>query len=456
MSRVCGRKKIRMNLHVEPRAHPSCYKEPHEACFERVLRRDDVGLQAASYFDGVPHAHQSRGGIGRIQRHAFVNLFFFESGTAHHENVGMRECFGIGEDTSTNGRIFTKHRCFSPYDEKPGCAIMRPMRSFVFRCLYYSGLVALVRFFHRNSLTIILYHGVAPRQDFGIYNYRKKFIEPAHFERQLRYLKKRYCVLPLDEAVERLNGGTLPRCALAITFDDGYENNYMYAFPLLKRMGLQATFFITTDFVFERKPLWVDRLEYASGARNGTRMEREQADAKMRDALKHMPEQEKNQRLEVFERAARSLVDFEGERSVYAPLTEAHMHEMETGGIRMGAHTKTHPILSRLSETEMRAEIVGSKLTLQQHGFDTSAVFAYPNGQPGDWTDATERNATESGFSAALTTVEGVNTRKTPPMRLRRMTMDGTSDDLAQFASIVSGVRLYISQLKHLMLWKKH
>lgn len=323
------------------------------------------------------------------------------------------------------------------------------MRRFVFWSFYYSGLVALVRLLHRNTLTVLLYHGVAPQQDIGIYNYRKKFIEPEAFEHQLEYFNKHYAVLPLDEAVERLQAGTLPPYALAITFDDGYENNYRYAYPLLKRLKLPATIFVTTDFVFEKKPLWVDRLEYASGAGDGPRAQKEAADANIRDMLKRLPEHKKLQRLSAIEAQSRVLADFKDERAVYAPLEETQMREMEASGLMIGAHTRTHPILSHLSPDDARSEILGSKLELQRRGFKVSSIFAYPNGQRGDWTAETESATKAAEFTGALTTLEGLNSRTTPLMQLRRMTMDGT-DASPAFAVIAVGMRGYMSRVKRL------
>ncbi|MBP9757809.1 MAG: polysaccharide deacetylase family protein, partial [Candidatus Pacebacteria bacterium] len=112
------------------------------------------------------------------------------------------------------------------------------------------------RFFHRHSLTIVLYHGVAPEAEgglaampaqaghAGIYNYRGKFIRPDVFERQVAYMNRHYTILPVDEALRRLDDGTLPDYALAITFDDGYRNFYEHAYPVLKASHTPATMYL--------------------------------------------------------------------------------------------------------------------------------------------------------------------------------------------------------------------
>lgn len=285
----------------------------------------------------------------------------------------------------------------------------------------------------------------------GIYNYRKKFIDPVHFEKQLVYLTAHYHVLPLEEALTRLHNGTLPPFALAITFDDGYENNYVHAFPILKRLELPATFFVTTDFVFGRKPLWVDRLEYACGDGNAPRLEKERWDNELRNSLKKRSSDEREQHLQIIEKETRALSDFERERRVYAPLSTSQMRDMVKSGMAIGAHTQTHPILSCISPEEARSEIALSKLALESAGFIVSPIFAYPNGQPGDWTEKTEETCADIGFTHALTTEQGINMKDTPTFRLKRMALDGTDDDMYTFAAIVSGVRSYLSRLKQLI-----
>ncbi len=333
------------------------------------------------------------------------------------------------------------------------CAMMRRMRKYLYRCAYICGLISLVRFLHRNSLTVILYHGVAPtevRDD--IYNYRKKFIAPEHFEKQLAFLKAHYTILPLEEALQLQQENRLPPYALAITFDDGYENNFHFAYAALKRMKLSATFFVTTDFVFDRKPLWVDRLEYAYGAGNSSRTEKETRDNELRNALKKLSSEEREERLVAIETETRSLTDFANDRKVYAPLSESEMREMVDGGMTIGAHTQSHPILSMILPDEARSEIALSKLALESAGFTVSPIFAYPNGQSGDWNDKTEELCQKTGFTHALTTEQGVNTRATHPYRLKRIALDGTDDDIATFAAIVAGVRLYLSTIKRLFI----
>ncbi len=310
-----------------------------------------------------------------------------------------------------------------------------------------------MRFRARNALTIVLYHGVDERRDLGIYNYRGKFISPEAFDRQLAYFKKKYTVLPLDEAVDMLRTGTsLPPYTLIITFDDGYHNNFTHALPLLKKYNLPATIFITTNFVEKHEPLWVDRLEYvvSKGAIGTTREEKVAFDRKTRERLKKLSHTERLRELADIEKEyGVQLADFDGERAVYAPLSWEDIAEMGRHAIMFGAHTKSHPILNTLSPEEQRAEIEESLTLLQRRCSAVSSVFAYPNGQTGDMDTTTCRIVERLGFRGALTTIPGFATDTSDVWMLPRYTLDA-SESFPFFVATVSGVRQLINSLyKH-------
>lgn len=312
--------------------------------------------------------------------------------------------------------------------------------------LCWGGLPHLFRYFNRHALTVLLYHGVAPKRAQGIYNYRGNYISPEAFRGHLGYIARHYNVLPLDESLQRLREHTLPRYALAITFDDGYQNFYSHALPLLKEFRMPATIFLVTDFVLQKKPLWVDRLEYAIGQKEVSREERIEEDIRVRAELKNLPSSKRERRLEAIERqTGAALRDFSGERAVYAALTESEIKDMQEGGITLGGHTKSHPVLSHLSDGEATEEIVGSRRALEEHFGVISQVFCYPYGR---WNEKTEQLVTEAGFTGALTTIQGVNSADTHPYRLRRFTMDGV-DDIGRCAAVISGMRLFLRRLKH-------
>ena len=304
---------------------------------------------------------------------------------------------------------------------------------------------------------IFLYHGVSPEiQNYGIANYRQKFIRPESFREHLVWMKKRFKVLPLFTIIERLNHKEefdTPACA--VTFDDGYQNLYHYAFPVLKELRVPATVFLTTDLVDQKGPLWVDILEYSIGMTTETEMEvkemkkkfllksftdRCKADALIRDFLKKIPNQEKVKILEEITRAAGKDLRKNFATSPYHCFTWDEMREMEKYGIEFAPHTLNHPILSRLDQKEAEKEIKESSDRLKIELKNPLPIFAYPNGQPEDFTDETILILKKFGFVAALTTVSDTIAPQADLFRLPRFSLDGT-DDMALFRITASGLK---------------
>ncbi len=273
----------------------------------------------------------------------------------------------------------------------------------------------------------------------------------ALFEQQMAFVARAYIVLPVEELAERMARGALPRNALAITFDDGYLDNLTHAAPILARHGLPATVFLATGVIGTGKPLWFDSLAIAfKRARLDvwtapwgetlplrTTAERLQALAEAQHRLKLQPG---GDRLRLVDDVLRDL-----DLSDLTPLKNLMMtwddvHALSRLGIRIGAHTVTHPILSRLSEAEAQAEIRGSRAAIAAACGSAPRAFAYPNGRSHDYTDAVVRTVRDAGFTCAVTTRFGVNTSRTSPYELRRGTPWET--DIPTFALKLAGYRL--------------
>src|SRR3989344_3041885 len=136
-------------------------------------------------------------------------------------------------------------------------SLSRDLRSSVFAAI---DALQFPRLFLSSAPRALLYHGVSSDMGEGIFNYRGKFITPQAFRKHLEWLKQNFDIVPLTEMLEERR----PR-SLALTFDDGYANNYTDAFPILRELGVPATFFVTTDFIENGMPLPVDVVEYALG-----------------------------------------------------------------------------------------------------------------------------------------------------------------------------------------------
>lgn len=296
---------------------------------------------------------------------------------------------------------------------------MRPLRH-LFSVLSPGG--------DRGALSVFLFHRVWPVPDTVFVN------EPdvRRFREVLSWIAAWFHVLPLDEAVQRLRQGQLPPRAAAITFDDGYADNFTQAFPLLREQGLCATFFIADGFL-DGGSMWNDvvieavkqcpaqELDLARIGLGRYRLEnppaRHACILALLDQLKYLPEALRKD-------TADAIADIAG---VAIPdtlmMTSDQVRALVAGGMQIGSHTSHHPILAQSSPRLRDAEIAGSKARLEGITGNRVSLFAYPNGKPGaDFGPGDVEAVRRLGFDAAFTTAPGVGRVSSDLMQLPRFT----------------------------------
>ncbi|MBN2492219.1 MAG: polysaccharide deacetylase family protein [Planctomycetes bacterium] len=258
----------------------------------------------------------------------------------------------------------------------------------------------------------------------------------AAFERQCAFLARHYRVLPLVELVRRSRNGEAVGDAAAITFDDGYRDNLLVALPVLARHRLPATIFLTTAAIGTGEPLWHDRvawvlerterrsLELEAGGqcrtlRLETRAKRLAVVGDVCEALKAVPELEKQRAIEALRRVA-GVADYRG--LARDMLDWDDVRAMTRRGVAFGAHTVNHPILTRLPLEEARSEIRESKRRIEAETGEPCETFAYPNGLPGDFDPAIEALVDQEGFACGASRGLGANPPGGNPYDVRRWT----------------------------------
>lgn len=280
----------------------------------------------------------------------------------------------------------------------------------------------------RARLSILIFHRVldAPDPLFPDEVDRRRFDEIAG------WLARWFNVLPLGDAVQRLVAGTLPSRAAAITFDDGYADNWTNAVPILQRHGLSATFFIATGFLNGGR-MWNDTIIESVRRTNATTLDLSQfgcgawsiegAEAKraaigrLLTRVKHLPF---SQRDEVV-RFVPAVCGVELPTDLM--MTDDQVVQMVASGMEVGAHTRSHPILTRLDDDLAAEEILASRQYLSTLLSRDIDLFAYPNGRQGDDFDARHvRMVRELGFRAAVATNPGAATGEADLYRLPRFT----------------------------------
>jgi peptidoglycan/xylan/chitin deacetylase (PgdA/CDA1 family) len=286
----------------------------------------------------------------------------------------------------------------------------------------------------RPSFQILVYHRVNDE--------RANFfpgVPVERFQRQMEVLARHATVLPLGELVERVLGRDLPPRSVAITFDDGYRDNYECAYPVLRALQLPATIFLATGPLDTDARLWHDRVfdafERADGGPltiRGRSFPMSPLGARrltLQDVLttlRSLGREERDRMVDEIEEQAGGAAP--GGRA--AMLSWDQIREMADGGITFGAHTVSHPILTRLPRGEAEAEIRGSRAAIESRLGRTVDQFAYPNGTRTDFNETIQQMLREQGFRCAVTTMWGINDASSNPFELRRVGFWNTEPDL--------------------------
>jgi peptidoglycan/xylan/chitin deacetylase (PgdA/CDA1 family) len=280
----------------------------------------------------------------------------------------------------------------------------------------------------RGRLSVLIFHRVRPEPD----PLCPDLPDALEFEAQMRWVRTWFNVLPLSRAIDLLYDGRIPARAMAITFDDGYADNEERAAPILASLGMTATFFVATGFLHGGS-MWNDRvIEAIRGCRSevldlsahgldryplGTLAERRRAVWTIPRRIMHLEQRQRELLVELIERAAGAAPPSA------AMMRPQQVRNLRTLGMEVGAHTVTHPILTRLSPARARDEIGAAKEDLQGVLGERVELFAYPNGVPGqDFAAEHTQMARECGFSAAVSTARGSASMRTDRFQIPRFT----------------------------------
>lgn len=243
--------------------------------------------------------------------------------------------------------------------------------------------------FSNNQLVnILLYHRVCNIKNdiWGL------CVSPQHFEEQIKYIKENYKVIRFDD-----DWSMVREPSVVITFDDGYRDNYLNAFPVLKKYDVPATFFVSTGNIDKNVGFWWDRLSRISDI-----------DITMNHSmLRKMSSCDRDVQLEILENAngRTSYSDYEEDKIGYT-MSESELKSLASSElVEIGVHTVSHTSLSSVSSDIQRMEIKKSKERLEGLLGKTMKFFSYPYG---DYNGDTIGILKEFGFEKAATVSGGL------------------------------------------------
>lgn len=222
-----------------------------------------------------------------------------------------------------------------------------------------------------QGIRILVYHsiGILPDNRLKLDN-----VFPHNFKRQMAYLAQEgYTVISLNQVSNLLNSRNekIPSKAVALTFDDGYRNVYLHAYPVLKQYGFVATVFPVYNYIGTAKLFEWDKKLYGIG----------------------------NSEEEFFS------------------LSWSELRELNANGISIGSHTLNHPELNNLTMKELKQEILDSKGQLEEELNVSIDFFCYPRGK---FNEKVRDITQASGYFGACSLIIGLNCSKDDLYMLKR------------------------------------
>ena len=256
------------------------------------------------------------------------------------------------------------------------------------------------------------------------------YVEPDTFQTQMIYLKKEANVISLETLLEHLEKNTkLPKRSVVLTFDDGWADNYTFAYPVLKDLELPASVFVATSYIDTAEWFWTDTLALAVTVLRQEAKRRESINARIfeNDAisvtsasslvdviskggdenlssvidtaielLKLRPVKERSSVVKTLVRLAKDFSSLVQDRVF---LNWKEVEEMSQNNISFGSHTHSHKPLNTLEDVQIRDELDNSAQLLRAHVENPSPVFCYPGGY---YNELSQSVLSEKGIKYAL------------------------------------------------------
>lgn len=311
-------------------------------------------------------------------------------------------------------------------------------KSLIHGAIDLSGRPRLQRQRIRQSLIILTYHSFCNGWPRGLFN----SLPVSRFEKQVRFLKKNFNLVSLQKGIDNLRQGRYAdKPYLAITIDDGFQDNFNLAWPILRHHDVPATIFLATDFIDTGRSPWPTQLKEALEHTQVKYMEtpfraninnfsmRLNVAQQLKKAWGPLSPEERFEKIKEFRKHLR--VDLE---SYYPPLTWEQIKRMRVGGIEYGSHTVYHSILPVVDSTVMQRELYNSKLRIEDVLQEPCTLFAYPDGKH---SVITKEALLSSGYRAAVTQDFGFNKSKQACLELKRIEVP-YDDPLLSFRARVS------------------
>lgn len=256
-------------------------------------------------------------------------------------------------------------------------------------------------------------------------------VTPEHFSEQMRWLKEHYPIVGFDEDWNKVEGD-----AICITFDDGYQDNFVTAVPILNELQIPATIFVATGNIDTGREMWWDELErnllidkeyrkmfhladelFECTWDVSTAERRKELYYTLHWLMKQINVERRNDWI-------RQLQEWNGYqengREENKCFQTADLKDIDMSQILIGAHTVNHPVLSKLTAEEQQREIEISKQRLEKIFDKAILTLSYPFGGISDYNGESIKVCKELGFSKAAANIPGIWEKGNDPYQIPR------------------------------------
>ena len=306
-----------------------------------------------------------------------------------------------------------------------------------------------------DDVRILAYHRVLETAVPAAFRFDPDLVSASAegFREQLRIVRRRFSPMRFDELLARLDlGRKLPRHAVLITFDDGYDDNHRIAYPLLREAGLSAMFFVSTGHIDSGRPYAYDWLVHMLCSAEGaylhapelgldlplpsTLAARRALAAHALDRLKTLSAEAQQALIERLQ-AEWAMPDAAGHPDC-RPMTWAQLREMHDGGMEIGSHGVRHHMLAKMPREAMRIELEASRAAIAREIGVAPIAVSYPVGGVDAYDAAVLDAARAAGYGVGCSYIAGAQSlRCRARHEWRRIPVERTMD-AAWFEAMLS------------------
>jgi peptidoglycan/xylan/chitin deacetylase (PgdA/CDA1 family) len=327
---------------------------------------------------------------------------------------------------------------------------------------YRLGLMPVLRWLRSwkgAEIRVLAYHRVLADSQWQDFAFDPDLVSASAsaFREQMAFVRTRMQPLRFAELLGYLDRGeALPPNAVIVTFDDGYDDNYRVAFPILRELGVPATFFVSTGHIDNGLPYVYDWLVHMICQTRATRLELPELDLHidLPDALaaRRKIAADVLDRIKWLDDAIQHAVVAHLEQAWSMPRTPhpdsrpmswAQLREMQAGGMEIGSHGTFHRMLALLPRAQMHEEIETSRTAIARELGAAPQVLSYPVGGPNAYDDEVIATAQRAGFRIGCTYICGSNRWPLDhAFTLRRLPVERDMSQ-AWFAGMISWPELF-------------